>query len=86
MLVFAVPVAIVGLYAWSRVVEGPRRAVDRAVTLSIVTAFGLAMAPLISLLYEVVKRGVRGSPGNSSPTSGRGFVTAAAPSTRSSAP
>jgi phosphate transport system permease protein len=46
------------LYAWSRAVEGPRKATDRAVTLAIVAAFGLAVAPLISLLYEVVHRGV----------------------------
>ena len=59
-LAFSVFVATVGIYAWSRAVEGPRRAVDRAVTMAIVAAFGLAMAPLISLLYEVVKRGVPG--------------------------
>jgi phosphate transport system permease protein len=59
-LAFSVFVATAGIYAWSRAVEGPRRAVDRAVTMAIVAAFGLAMVPLISLLYEVVKRGVPG--------------------------
>jgi phosphate transport system permease protein len=39
-------------------VEGRRRATDRAVTLSIVAAFGLAVAPLVSLLYQVVHRGL----------------------------
>jgi phosphate transport system permease protein len=60
MLVFGALVAIAGIYAWSRAVEGARRAKDRAVTMAIVAAFGVAMAPLISLLYEVVKRGVPG--------------------------
>ena len=60
MLALTVLVACVGIYAWSRVVEGPRRAVDRAVTLTIAAAFGLAMIPLISLLFEVTKRGIPG--------------------------
>jgi phosphate transport system permease protein len=60
MLVFGAIVAIVAIYVWSRVVEGHRRAKDRAITMAIATAFGIAMAPLISLLYEVVKRGVAG--------------------------
>jgi phosphate transport system permease protein len=59
-LVFGAIVAIVGIYAWSRAVEGPRRAKDRAMTMTIAVAFGAAMVPLISLLYEVVKRGVPG--------------------------
>ncbi|MEZ5078048.1 MAG: phosphate ABC transporter permease PstA [Solirubrobacterales bacterium] len=60
LLVLTVPVAAAGIYFWSRSVEGPRRAKDRVVTLSIASAFALAMIPLISLLYEVVKRGVPG--------------------------
>jgi phosphate transport system permease protein len=60
MLVFAVPIAAVALYAWSRSVEGSRRAKDRVVTLLIASAFALAMLPLISLLYEVAKRGIPG--------------------------
>ena len=60
MLVFGALVAIVAIYAWSRAVEGHRRAKDRAITMAIATAFGIAMAPLISLLYEVIKRGVKG--------------------------
>jgi phosphate transport system permease protein len=46
------------IYVMSRVVEGSRRATDRLVTLSITTAFGLAVAPLISVLYQVFKRGL----------------------------
>jgi phosphate transport system permease protein len=59
-LVFGALVGIVAIYAWSRTVEGSRRAKDRAITMAIASAFGIAMAPLISLLYEVVKRGVKG--------------------------
>jgi phosphate transport system permease protein len=45
-------------YAWSRAVEGTRRATDRGVTYLIVSAFALALAPLVSLLYTVIDRGV----------------------------
>jgi phosphate transport system permease protein len=60
MLVFGCLVAVAAIYAWSRPVEGRRRAKDRAITMAIVAAFGIAMAPLISLLYEVIKRGAAG--------------------------
>ncbi|HUB99134.1 MAG TPA: phosphate ABC transporter permease PstA [Solirubrobacterales bacterium] len=60
MLVFGVIVGCAGIYAWSWVVEGPRRAIDRTVTLAIASAFALAMIPLASLLYEVAKRGLPG--------------------------
>jgi phosphate transport system permease protein len=59
-LVFAVLLSCAGIYAWSRAVEGPRRAKDRTVTLAIAAAFGLAMIPLISLIFEVAKRGIPG--------------------------
>jgi phosphate transport system permease protein len=59
-LVFSVFVASGGIYVVSRAVEGSRRATDRAVTIAIVAAFGLAMIPLASLLYEVISRGIPG--------------------------
>ena len=59
-LLFGVLVACVGIYTWSRAVEGPRRAVDRTVTMLIASAFALAMIPLASLLFEVIKRGLPG--------------------------
>jgi phosphate transport system permease protein len=59
-LVFGALVSVVAVYAWSRTVEGSRRAKDRAMTMAIAAAFMVAMAPLISLLYEVIKRGVPG--------------------------
>jgi phosphate transport system permease protein len=75
MLVFGALVAIVAIYAWSRVVEGHRRAKDRAITMAIATAFGIAMAPLISLLYEVIKRGARGINWEFFTTTGRGAIS-----------
>lgn len=59
-LLFAVILACLGIYTWSRAVEGRRRAFDRTVTMLIASAFALAMIPLISLLYEVAKRGLPG--------------------------
>jgi phosphate transport system permease protein len=75
MLVFGAIVAIAAIYVWSRVVEGHRRAKDRAITMAIATAFGIAMAPLISLLYEVVKRGAAGINWEFFTTTGRGAVS-----------
>jgi len=74
MLVFGALVAIVAIYGWSRAVEGRRRAKDRAITMAIATAFGIAMAPLISLLYEVIKRGVAGINWDFFTTTSRGVV------------
>jgi phosphate transport system permease protein len=59
-LVFTVLLACVAIYAWSRAVEGPRRARDRVMTMAIAAAFGLAMIPLFSLIFEVAKRGIPG--------------------------
>jgi phosphate transport system permease protein len=60
LLVVTVFVAAIVTYAWSRRVEGPRRAKDRLLTLVIVAAFGLALVPLLSLIFEVAKRGIPG--------------------------
>ena len=54
---FTFLLALPAAYIWSRLVESPRAATDRLVTLGIVAGFGIAVAPLISLLYEVIKRG-----------------------------
>jgi phosphate transport system permease protein len=58
LLVLTAVVSGVAIYAWARAVEGARHAKDRAVTFSIVSAFCVALAPLVSLLYTVVDRGV----------------------------
>jgi phosphate transport system permease protein len=57
---FAVATALVGavaLYAWSRSVEGPRRATDRAFSYATTVVFLAALAPLVSLLLTVIRRG-----------------------------
>ena len=68
--VFALPTA----YVWSRIAEGRRRAMDRLATLGIVTGFGLAVLPLFSLLYEVIKRGVARFDGSFFTESARGVI------------
>jgi phosphate transport system permease protein len=45
------------VYGVSRALEGPRTATDRLVTCLVYSAFGLAMVPLLSLGYEVIRRG-----------------------------
>jgi phosphate transport system permease protein len=60
LMVFATIVSCIAIYAWSRAVEGHRHALDRLVTFSIIAAFGLALIPLLSLLFEVTKRGLPG--------------------------
>lgn len=49
---------LVGAYVYSRLREGRRWAADRVMTLAVVGAFAVAMFPLLSLLWEVVGRGV----------------------------
>jgi phosphate transport system permease protein len=53
----AVAVFLVAMPLWSRLVEGRRAAVDRLVTGLIHSAFGLAVTPLVWLLYVVVRNG-----------------------------
>jgi phosphate transport system permease protein len=60
LLVGATVVSCLAIYLWSRAVEGRRRAFDRLVTFAILAAFALALVPLLSLLFEVVKRGLPG--------------------------
>ncbi len=57
-LVATVVVSCVVIYVWSRAVEGRRQAFDRLMTVVIVSAFGLALIPLLSLLYTVIDRGL----------------------------
>jgi phosphate transport system permease protein len=58
-VLFTAVLGTLALYVLSRVVEGRRTATDRLVTCVVVGAFGLAMVPLVSLVYEVVSRGIR---------------------------
>jgi phosphate transport system permease protein len=47
----------VATYALSRAVEGARKAADRLVTVIVTSAFLLAMAPLVSVLFTVISQG-----------------------------
>jgi phosphate transport system permease protein len=76
MFMLTVMLALPVAYIWSRVVEGSREALDRLMTLSIAAAFGIAVAPLISLLYEVVKRGLPRFDSAFFTESGRGVIGA----------
>lgn len=49
---------LVGITAWSGVVENRRSAVDRLVTGLVWTAFAIALVPLVSLIWTVVAKGL----------------------------
>jgi phosphate transport system permease protein len=76
LLILTAVIALPTAYTWSRAVEGSRQALDRLVTLGISTGFVIAVAPLFSLLYEVVKRGAAGLTGSFFTESQRGVVGA----------
>jgi phosphate transport system permease protein len=54
----AVFVVSLALPVWSVAVEGSRKATDRFITVLVTSAFGLAMFPLVSILYTVISNGV----------------------------
>jgi phosphate transport system permease protein len=56
-IVLSMVVFLVAMPLWSRLVEGRRAAVDRLVTALIWTAFAVACAPLVWLLYVVIRNG-----------------------------
>jgi phosphate transport system permease protein len=58
LLIFTAILSGVVIYGWSRAVEGRRKATDRGVTFLVSLAFLIALAPLLSLLYTVVDRGL----------------------------
>jgi phosphate transport system permease protein len=58
LVVGTMVIASIGIYAWSRSVEGARSAKDRLMSMAIVSAFALAMIPLVSLLWTVVSKGI----------------------------
>ena len=51
---------LIGITVTSRVVEGGRKSVDRLVTALVYSAFALAMVPLVSLIWTVLKEGAPG--------------------------
>ena len=58
LVVYTAVLAVVGLWGVARRVEGARKAKDRLVTSLVYAAFGLTLIPLLSLLYEVLRRGL----------------------------
>jgi phosphate transport system permease protein len=79
IVLFFILTAVIALptaYIWSRVAEGSRMATDRLVTLGIVAGFFVAVGPLASLLYEVVKRGTARFDGAFFTESARGVIGA----------
>jgi phosphate transport system permease protein len=54
---FGLVLWVVVTYVASLLVEGSRRAKDRLVTALVCTAFGIALLPLISLLFTTITRG-----------------------------
>jgi phosphate transport system permease protein len=56
-VIYAVLLGTLAVFVVSRVFEGRRRAADRTVTCVVTAAFGVAMVPLVSLIWEVVSRG-----------------------------
>jgi phosphate transport system permease protein len=58
LLIFTAILSGAVIYGWSRAVEGRRKATDRGVTFLVSTAFLIAVAPLLSLLYTVIDRGL----------------------------
>jgi phosphate transport system permease protein len=59
LVIYTVVLGTAALYVVSRRVEGRRTATDRLVTCVVVSAFGIAMVPLVSLVIEVVRQGIR---------------------------
>jgi phosphate transport system permease protein len=56
--ILALVLYAVALPGWSRVVENSRAAKDRLVTTLVWSAFAVAMVPLVSLMYSVVRNGI----------------------------
>lgn len=48
---------VIGLPTWSAAVEGRRKSVDRLATVVIWSTFGIALVPLVSLVWQVVSKG-----------------------------
>jgi phosphate transport system permease protein len=55
---YGVVLGTIAVYVGTRAVEGRRKATDRLVTCLVTSAFGLAMLPLVSLVYSVLDRGL----------------------------
>jgi phosphate ABC transporter permease subunit PstA len=57
-VIYGVVLGTLAVYVATRAVEGRRKATDRLVTCLVTTAFGIAMIPLVSLVYTVLDKGL----------------------------
>ena len=57
-VIYGVVLGTLAVYIGTRAVEGSRKATDRLVTCLVTTAFGIAMIPLVSLVYTVLDKGL----------------------------
>jgi phosphate transport system permease protein len=57
-VLYAAVLGTLALWALARRFEGPRKAKDRLVTCLVYSAFGVTLVPLLSLVFEVVRRGL----------------------------
>ena len=57
-VIYGVVLGTLLVYVATRAVEGRRKATDRLVTCLVTTAFGIAMIPLVSLVYTVLDKGL----------------------------
>ncbi len=57
-VIYGVILGTLLVYVVTRAVEGRRKATDRLVTCLVTTAFGIAMIPLVSLVYTVLDKGL----------------------------
>jgi phosphate transport system permease protein len=58
-VIYAALLGTVAVYAVTRIVDGRRAATDRLMTCVVGAAFLLAMIPLVSLVYEVLRLGLK---------------------------
>lgn len=59
LVALSVVIYAVAITVWSLRVEGSRYAADRTATTVVTVAFGLALIPLVSLLWTVIDNGAR---------------------------
>jgi phosphate transport system permease protein len=57
-VIYGVLLGTLAVYGAARTVEGSRKALDRLVTCVVTSAFGLAMIPLVWLVYTVLSHGL----------------------------
>jgi phosphate ABC transporter permease subunit PstA len=57
-VIYGVILGTLAVYVASRAVEGSRKGTDRLVTCLVTTAFGIAMIPLVSLVWTVLDNGL----------------------------